>query len=131
MIALVIGFVIAVAGVVKPAYALSSDLGVLPANFHVGIKGNDNLIGINDSSDANNGGTDDLFWSFFEGVKTGIATTIGTVMGGAAVCYTIDGVATAIFPPAAALVAFCPAIGFTSGGATAVAGGVKAVIRVH
>ena len=41
---------------------------------------------------------DDFLLLFFEGVKNGAATTIGMAIGGAAVCYAIDGVATAIFP---------------------------------
>ena len=54
LIALVVAFAIAVAGVVKPAYAFSSDLSVLPENLPVEIKGNDNLIGINNFFDVNN-----------------------------------------------------------------------------
>ena len=52
LIAVIVALVIAVVGVVKPAYAYSSDSGVMPVNPSVVINGNDNSVSFYDSFDS-------------------------------------------------------------------------------
>lgn len=131
LIALAVAFAIAIAGFVKPAYAYSGNSDVMPGNYNTEIRGNNNTVNFKDSFNNNNRGTVDPFDSFSKGFMDGAATTIGITIGGVVVCYTVNGIAATVFPPAAALAAFCPALGAVSGGATAAAGGVKAVAGIH
>ncbi|MEH2041615.1 hypothetical protein [Nostoc sp.] len=54
-------------------------------------------------------------------VVNGFVTIGGFAVGGSLACYALDGIATMLFPPAAAAAAFCPAVGAMSGGAKAFA----------
>lgn len=122
LIAVIVALAIAVVGVVKPAYAYSSDSGVMSVNPSVVINGNDNSVSFYDSFDrfADEGTIKEPSDAFVDGLVNGIAQTSGVVIGGVVVCYALDGIATAFFPPAAAVAAFCPAIGTAGGGAKAV-----------
>lgn len=122
LIAVIVALAIAVVGVVKPAYAYSSDSGVMPVNPSITINGNGNSVSFNDS--FNRFVDEETIKSpsnaLADGLVKGIAETTGVVIGGMLVCYALDGIATAFFPPAAAAAAFCPAIGTAGGGAKAV-----------
>jgi hypothetical protein len=112
LIASIIAFAIAVTVVVNPAYAESTD-----TNYYVNNSGgNGDLVRIDESlNSVSDGASLDLANPFINGLVNGIGYTIGVVI----VCYSIDGIATAFFPPAAALAAYCPAmpaIGGTLGG---------------
>ena len=65
-------------------------------------------------------------WSdpFVKSLSDNAKITAGTAIGEAIVCYSIDGIATVAFPPAAALSPFCSAIGAVGGG-SAIVKGVK------
>lgn len=56
----------------------------------------------------------------------GALQTAEVMVGGVALCYAVDGLATTVFPPAVALAAFCPALPTFAGGVTA----TKTVIEV-
>lgn len=122
LMAVIVALAIAIVGVVKPAYAYSSDSGVMPVNSSVVINGNDNSVSFYDSFDsfADEGTIKSPSDAFADGLVKGIAETTGVVIGGIVVCYALNGIATAFFPPAAAAAAFCPAIGTAGGGAKAV-----------
>lgn len=132
LIALVLAFAISISGIVKPAYADSSNLSYVPANSTVVVntQGDSNSVIIRGSFNGESYGTrQETSDSFVDGLINGAKTTLGVALGGAAVCYTIDGVATLFFPPAGALSAFCPAMGSAFGSGNAVNQGVKAVIN--
>jgi hypothetical protein len=120
--AVIVALTIAVVGIVKPAYAYPSVSGIMPVNSHLVINGNDNSVSFYDSFDrfADERIIESPSDKFVEGLINGITQTTGAVIGGIVVCYALDGIATAFFPPAAAAAAFCPAIGTAEGGAKAV-----------
>lgn len=122
LIAVIVALAIAVVGVVKPAYAYSSDSGMELVNPPIVINGNDNSVSFYDSFDhfADEEPIKEPSDAFVEGLVNGIVQTTGFMVGGTLVCYALDGIATAFFPPAAAAAAFCPAIGTAGGGAQAV-----------
>jgi hypothetical protein len=106
LVALMLTFVVGIMGIVQPAYAMT--------NPEIG-----NNVYVNNSFNLTQE-HENLALSFIESVGKGATTTVGVAVGGLIACYAIDGVATVFFPPAAALSAFCPAIGATSGGTTAI-----------
>jgi hypothetical protein len=122
LIAVIVALAIAVVGVVKPAYAYSSDSNMGLVNPPITINGDGNSVSFNDSFNrfADEGTIKEPSDAFVDGLVKGIAETTGVVIGGIAVCYALDGIATAFFPPAAAAAAFCPTIGTAGGGAKAV-----------
>lgn len=122
LITVIVALAIAVVGVVKPAYAYSSDSNMGLVNPPITINGNGNSVSFNDSFDrfADERTINSPSDAFVDGVVKGIAGTTGVVIGGTLVCYALDGIATAFFPPAAAAAAFCPSIGAAGGGAKAV-----------
>ena len=111
LIASIIAFAIAVTVVVNPAYAESTD-----TNYYVNNSGgNGDLVSIDESlNSVSDGASLDLANTFINGLWKGVVetagVTIGGVIGGVIVCYSIDGIATLVFPPAAALAAYCPAM---------------------
>jgi hypothetical protein len=116
LIASIIAFAIAVTVVVNPAYAESTD-----TNYYVNNSGgNGDLVSIDESlNSVSDGASLDLANTFVNGLWKGVVETAGVTIGGVILCYSIDGIATLVFPPAAALAAYCPAmpaIGGTLGG---------------
>jgi len=126
LIAFVMVLTISIAGIVEPAYAYAT-IPDVPVNSTITInQGNDSLVNLNSfnklaSTDEN--ATNSSSEVFADRVIDGVKTTAGYVIGGAIACYALDGFATLVFPPAAALSAFCPGVG-------AAAGGAKAFVRV-
>ncbi len=133
LIALTLAFVIAISGIVKPAYADSRNLSSESANSHmvvnnqgdgnsVNISGSFNSVGDNTPQEKSN--------PFLDGVIRGVMETGGLVIGGAVVCYGIDGIAALLFPPAAALSALCPTVGMGNvlSSGNLISQGAKAVI---
>jgi hypothetical protein len=74
-------------------------------------------------------GSSDLVGTFTEGMVHGAGITIGTMIGAAVICYGADAIATAVFPPAAILAAYCPAIGAAAGGGGTVVQGARAFAK--
>jgi hypothetical protein len=56
----------------------------------------------------------------------GAAQTAGAMIGGFLVCYTVSGVATTFFPPAAVLAPYCPGLGAAS---TSGSFGIQTVLK--
>ena len=108
LIASIIAFAIAVTVVVNPAYAESTD-----TNYYFNNSGgNGDLVSIDESlNSVSDGASLDLANTFINGLWKGVVETAGVTIGGVILCYSIDGIATLVFPPAAALAAYCPAIG--------------------
>ncbi|MDB9537944.1 hypothetical protein PN451_19260 [Dolichospermum planctonicum CS-1226] len=107
LIASIIAFAIAVTVVVNPAYAESTD-----TNYYVNNSGgNGDLVSIDESlNSVSDGASLDLANTFINGLWKGVVETAGVTIGGVIACYSIDGIATLVFPPAAALAAYCPAM---------------------
>ena len=107
LIASIIAFAIAVTVVVNPAYAESTD-----TNYYVNNSGgNGDLVSIDESlNSVSDGASLDLANTFINGLWKGVVETAGVTIGGVILCYSIDGIATLVFPPAAALAAYCPAM---------------------
>ena len=127
LIALLIASVLTLTGLAAPAYADSSKIN----GFSWGAKqvfDSHNTINIvahpSDRSSPS-------FWDrLAKSVGDGALGTVGVVVGGAVVCYTLDGAAATVFPPAAALLPYCPAVGLAvGGGSAAVQNGVHAVSK--
>ncbi|MFP4298200.1 MAG: hypothetical protein ACLFT0_10105 [Spirulinaceae cyanobacterium] len=55
------------------------------------------------------------------------ATTLGTAIGGALVCYGINSAVAPVFPPAAALIPFCSSFSAVSGGGNILQKGLKLI----
>lgn len=128
LIALVIAFVITISGFAKPAYAGSINSNYLANSYAVVNTPEDiNSIDIIDSFNSSDIYTTHAPNSFIDGLINGALSTLGVAIGGAIVCYTLDGVATVFFPPAGALSAFCPAVGGAFGSGNVVTQGVKVV----
>lgn len=115
LVALVLAFALVLTGIIEPAYADSSYSGIIfdnhketNSNYHYNYN-----YGSSNYSDNRKDASD----QFVDGMVQGAAMTAGLAVGGAITCYALDGIATAFFPPAAALAAFCPAIGGATGGA--------------
>jgi hypothetical protein len=124
-IALLVVFTIVFLGIINPAYAASREADIMPRSFPITInnKGNDNSVYFNTSFNSSDDkrATEDLSEELLDSVINGIVTTAGVAIGGAVVCYAFDGIATAFFPPAAALAAFCPGVGAATGTASRLA----------
>jgi hypothetical protein len=122
LIAIIVALSIAGVGVVKPAYAYSSDSNMGLVNPPITINGDGNSVSFNDSFNrfADEGTIKSSSDAFADSLVKGIVETTGFVVGGTLVCYALDGIATAFFPPAAAAAAFCPSIGAAGGGAKAI-----------
>lgn len=131
LIALVIIFAITFAGFVDPACADSSKVEIMPANSLIEVRGNNNSLNFNNSFNDSSSGFEGPVSDFFNAVVDGAVKTVGVAVGGVLACYTIDGIATMFFPPAATLSAFCPSFGAASGGTSVVFEGAKAVTGVH
>jgi hypothetical protein len=112
-IASIIAFAIAVTVVINPAYAESTD-----TNYYFNNSGGNGNSVVIDNSLNRDGYSEkqDSLNPFIDGLLKGLEEAAGVTIGGAIVCYSIDGIATAFFPPAAALASFCPAIGGSLGG---------------
>lgn len=123
LIALVLAFAIAITGMANPAYAYS-DNSTAQAPIIVDNRGDNNSININSGNGYGSDPLNNPSNSFVDGLINGAATTAGFAVGGAIVCYALDGVATMFFPPASAAAAFCPTVGAAVGGTT---GGIFAV----
>ncbi len=109
LIASIIAFAIAVTVVVNPAYAESADTNSYFNNYGVinNIYGNGNSVTIDNPSKKDSySEKQDSSNPFIDGV----INMAGSLIGGAIVCYSIDGIATVFFPPAAVLASFCPAM---------------------
>ncbi|MEC4803659.1 MAG: hypothetical protein SAJ12_22920 [Jaaginema sp. PMC 1079.18] len=101
----------------KPAYANSDYFGFAPQYPVIS-----ETLTVNSKNTLNKG----FIWEnmakayessdFLQGVVKGALGTVGTAAGGALVCYGISGVVAPVFPPAAALIPFCPDFSLVSGG---------------
>ncbi len=110
LIALILAFVASIAGIAEPAYAYSNNSGIVYDNHKEEYY---NPLQNNDKDHQKNPAN-----SFVDGAVNGVMYAAGAM----AACYVLDGLATGIFPPAAALASFCPAIGGATGGARAITG---------
>ncbi len=125
IVAFVVMIIFTISSMAHPAYASPSpSTQNVPAAsgkyVECGVQiGFVNSCGSNNQRDS--GYSSDASQEFVNNVVNGAVTTAGFVIGGAVTCYVLDGIATAFFPPAAALAAFCPVVG---GGASA---GVQAL----
>jgi hypothetical protein len=125
LIAVIIAVSIVFTGIIKPAYAEDNIINYNNYNYNFNdfsVKSDQYFI---DYSDKNR---KDLS-NFIEGIKRGALEAAGITVGGVIVCYSIDGVATAFFPPAATLAAFCPAMGGTLGSGNAATKLFKAFVK--
>lgn len=110
LIAFIVALTIAITGIVQPAYAASDN------TYNFSNQGNGNSIYLNDSlQNSNPGVANTILQPFIDGA----VAAVGTIVGTAVVCYVAIPAVTTVFPPAAALVPFCPAIGTSIGGAEA------------
>lgn len=113
LIAIILGLAVAITGFVTPAYAYSANSGIVfdnhQENYSTGYDG----YGYSGRT------TEDWSEKFGNSIVDGVVTTTGVAIGGVVVCYTLDGIATMFFPPAAALAAFCPSAGAAAVGANA------------
>ncbi|MBD2243967.1 hypothetical protein [Nostoc sp. FACHB-888] len=124
LIALIVALVLTIAGITEPAYADSSNSNLLFVDSN--IINNSGYANVNNWNDSFNSlhfpELENIGEKIFDTVVDGFIKTGGFAIGGALACYALDGIATTIFPPAAAAVAFCPVVGAASGGAKAFAG---------
>jgi len=126
LIALLVACVIAITSLTAPAYADSNNVGGLSIGTKQSSDSHDIVI-INPPLPEP---PSPEFWkSFVDGVVNGALGTAGVAIGGAAVCFIADGAATTVFPPAAALLPYCPGIGATIGGGNVVSNGFNAVAK--
>jgi len=63
----------------------------------------------------------DFLFRQVQNLIDGAVYAVGGMAGGAAICYAADAAATTVFPPAAALAPFCPALPSLVGGTAAAA----------
>lgn len=127
LIAVFIAFTITIAGIAKPAYAYSGALNMTSVS-PIEIQENGNSIYTGDFSKAQAyEEPKETSNSVIKALRDGALGMIGGIL----VCYTLDAAATTVFPPAAALAAYCPSLGASSGGAKAVFEGAKAVAGAH
>ncbi|MCC5603801.1 hypothetical protein [Nostoc favosum] len=122
LIAIIVALAISITGITRPAYAYTNNFAGFPPNSDITIhQGDNSSINFNyaNSPDSERS-PNDPSQVFVNGVVNGAVTTAGVAVGGALVCYALDGIATAFFPPAASLAVFCPAVGAASGGTKAV-----------
>lgn len=117
LIAIILGLAVAITGFVTPAHAYSANSGIVFDHHQESYS----------TGYGYSGGTteDNLSEEFVNGVVDGIVTTTGLAIGGVVACYALDGIATAFFPPAAALAAFCPSAGAATVGANALVQAAK------
>jgi hypothetical protein len=116
-IAFAVAFALTLTGIMGPAYADSSSLGISFDNHK-----ENNSAEYYTYGDSYYGNTSqDPAEQFAESLVQGAVGMAGMIVGGTITCLALDGIATVVFPPAAALAAFCPAIGGASGGAGAIA----------
>jgi len=126
LIALLIACVLTLTGLTAPAYADSNHVGGLSMGAKQLFDSHDIIIVNPPQPDFPSPGR----WEhFLKGLGDGALETAGLTIGGAAVCFAVDGVATTFFPPAAALLAYCPGFGATIGGGSVVSKGVNAVAK--
>jgi hypothetical protein len=109
LIALLIASVLTFTGLTAPAYAASNHVGGLSLGAKQVSDSHDSFIIMHSSSSSSRD-------QFVKGVGNGFLGTAGTVIGGAIFCYVIDGAAATVFPPAAALLPYCPVVGAAVGG---------------
>lgn len=107
--------VIVLTGIAQPAYAYSQNSGIVFDN-HQEHNSDDYYYSSRDYYGSSQNAYSDrtLTDSFVDGAVEGVGGLVGAVTA----CYALDAVATTVFPPAAALAAFCPALG----GAAAITG---------
>lgn len=115
LIVLIVAIVIGIVGLSEPSYAYTNDYNNLSISHHQNLTEGDNV-----NSVASEETTEEPSKVFVTGVMNGAITTAGVAVGGALICLTLDGIASAFFPPAASLSIFCPAVGAASGGAKVV-----------
>lgn len=92
LIALFLAFAIAISGITLPAYAASSNP--------------DFINNYPKNEESGNGYIDDSLLFVGEGVKNATQGLIGATI----LCYTLNAVATTVFPPVAVLLPFCPMV---------------------
>ena len=124
-IALLVACVLAITSLTAPAYADSNQVGGLSIGTKQSSDSHDIII-VNPLPEPP---SPDFWKSFVDGVVNGALGTAGAAIGGAAICFIADGAATTVFPPAAALLPYCPGIGATIGGGNAVGNGFNAVAK--
>lgn len=126
LIALIIACALTLTGLTAPAYADSNHVGGLSMGAKQVFDSHDTIIVNPPIPDPPQPGG----WErFVKGLGDGALETAGLAIGGAAVCFAVDGAAATIFPPAAALLPYCPGFGATIGGGSAVSKGVNAVAK--
>ncbi|MEO1353447.1 MAG: hypothetical protein AAFW84_32585 [Cyanobacteria bacterium J06635_15] len=111
-LALLLAVLCGLVGFSKPVLAVPIDASNWFNNIQIYIDSQSNS-GADSSRDF------DALDPFVRGLGEGALQTGGVVLGGMLTCYAIDGIATAVFPPAAAAAALCPAMPTVAGGATA------------
>jgi hypothetical protein len=112
LIAFIAAFAIAFTGIMEPAYAYSNNSGTVLDNHKEHYS---NQYNYGDSYYGN--GSEDPLGEHVDNVVNGAVKTVEFAAGAAIACYTLDGIATVFFPPAATLSAFCPALAGMTGGA--------------
>lgn len=116
LIAIVVAFAIALSSFAKPSYAMPVESAMEAASTVIIQQGDNNFAQINPPAiepiSTSEPTAADEFW---QGVQKGVVETSGAIVGGVIVCYALDGLATMIFPPAAAASAFFPTVGGLKG----------------
>jgi len=131
LIALLAVCVVVLTGLVSPAYAGSNHVGGLSVGAKQKSDSHESYSDSHDSYIVNTLPSDSdssSDWeTFVSGIKRGVIETAGFAIGGVVLCFAIDGAASTVFPPAAALLPYCPSIGAVAGGGNAIQNGVQAV----
>ena len=108
---------LAVLGFVSPSYAAPASTGSAGENMiNIVQTGDGNSITIVTPPSPTTAFPSESVNDVLGWVSDGVIETAKVMVGGAIVCYTVDGLATTIFPPAGALLPFCPMIGGAAGG---------------
>ena len=125
LIALLVACVLAITSLTAPAYADSNQVGGLSVGAKQISDSHDIII----VSPLPEPPSPDFWKSFVDGVVNGALETAGAAIGGAAICFIADGVATTVFPPAGVLLPYCSGLGATVGTRNAVENGFDAVAK--
>lgn len=126
LIALLTVCIVVLTGLVAPAYAADNHVGGVSVGAKQTTDSHDIYV-INTQPPRADSPSD--LEIFLTSIKQGVIGTAGVAVGGAALCFAIDGAATTVFPPAAVLLPYCPGFGVALGGGKAVMGGVQAVTQ--
>ncbi|MFM2062754.1 MAG: hypothetical protein RLZZ507_2424 [Cyanobacteriota bacterium] len=113
LIAVIIAISIAFTGIINPAYAEDhiTNYNFNNSQIEIHIDSNNTSSSINKSDNGNSiKDNQDSSNSFMDSLGDGVVGTLAFTIGGAIVCYSLDTIAAAFFPPASTLAAFCPAI---------------------